>query len=162
MAAATYDLFIEQGATFRFTMHYGRKTGALDVDGNPVVEPYDITGCKARMQIRQRRDSQVLIAATTTNGGILIPTGTDGKLQITITDEATDSLNVKKALYDLELSYPSGDVVRILQGKVTISPNITRGADADNISTGLGDQFDVDEQDVDVDTDVTDQPSTAF
>ncbi len=162
MAAATYDLYIEQGATFRLTMIYGRKDGTLDVNGNSNVEPYDITGCHARMQIRARRGAQVQSSATTTSGGIQIPTGTDGKIIITITDEATDSLTGKRAVYDLEVSYPSGDVVRILQGKVTISPNITQGADADNISTGIGDQYEVDEEDVDVDTKVTQQPTTAF
>lgn len=162
MVAATYNMTIEQGATYRLVMVYGRKSGTQDAQGNEIVDPYDITGCAARMQVRQRRDSEVLISATTLNGGILIPTGTDGKLIITISDEATDSLSVKKALYDLELSYPSGDVVRVMQGKVTISTNITRGADQTNISTGLGDEFEVDEQDVDVDTDVAEQPSTAF
>ncbi len=162
MAAATYDLYIEQGATFRFTMVYGHKDGTVDADGNPNVVPYDLTGCKARMQIRQRRGGEVLVSATTTNGGIVIPDPTNGRLVVTITDEATDSLNVPRAKYDLEVSYPSGDVIRILQGKVTVNPNITQDADLEEISQGVTRVYDVDEQDVDMDTKVTDQPSTAF
>jgi hypothetical protein len=162
MAAATYDLYIEQGSTFRVSLVYGHKDGTVDVDGNANVVPYDLTGCVARMQVRQRRASEVLISATTSNGGIVFDADpTTGKLTITITDEATNALSVSKARYDLEIGYPSGDVVRILQGKVTVDPNITQNADADNISDGLSDDGDINEQQVDVDSLVSSQPSTA-
>jgi hypothetical protein len=163
MAAAEYDLFIEQGATFRFTLIYGRKDGTTDPQGNPNVTPYDLTGCVARMQIRQRRGGVVLIAATTTNGGIIFDDDlTTGRMVITITDEATDSLTMSKAKYDLEITWGSGDVTRILQGSVKISPNITQDADADNISAGYDEtQYDTNEQQVSMDTLVEDQPSTA-
>lgn len=161
MSAATFDLAIEQGATFRFSMVYGRKDGTLDSDGNPIVIPYDLTGCVARMQIRQRRGSEVLISATTTNGGIVITDPVAGKITVTITDEATDSLTVTRAKYDLEVGFPSGDVLRVLQGSVKISPNITQDADLTNISTGVDTVYDTNEQDVDMDTLIDDQPSTA-
>lgn len=161
MAAVDYDLFIEQGTTFRLTMIWGRKDGTTDVNGNPNVQPYDLTGCVARMQIRQRRGGLALISATTTNGGITITNPLTGKLEIYITDEATDSLTMSKAKYDLEIGYPSGDVKRIMQGAVKISPNITQDADTDNISTGVTEEFDVNEQNVDMDTLVRAQPSTA-
>jgi uncharacterized protein (DUF2141 family) len=162
MAAANFDLYIEQGATFRFTMIFGHKNGQQDVDGNDIVVPYDLTGCVARMQIRQRRGSEVLISATTNNGGIVFNDDPlTGELTVTITDEATESLTVSKGKYDLEIGWPSGDVVRVLEGSVKISPNITQDADLDNVSPGVTDVFDTNEQDVDMDTLVTDQPSTA-
>lgn len=166
MAAANYDLLIEQGATFRFKMYYGHKqydsNGVLIVDasGNAVMAPYDITGCHARLQIRQNRQSPVLVSATTTNGGIVIPNGTDGLMLICLTDEATDNLVITRAKYDMEISYPSGDVVRILQGKVSISPNITQGSDPDNIDDTIGDPGSIPEQDVDRDAQVLSQPIT--
>jgi hypothetical protein len=124
--------------------------------------PYDLTGCKARMQIRQRRGTEVLISATTSNGGIKIDNDpTTGRLVVTVTDEATDSLTITKAKYDLEIGYPSGDVVRILEGSVKISPNITQDADLDNVSPGVTTIYDTDEQDVTMDTLIEDQPSTA-
>lgn len=161
MAAAEYDLYVEQGATFRLTMIYGRKDGTYDADGNANVIPYDLTGCVARMQIRQRRSSEVLIAATTTNGGIVIVDALAGKMMITLTDEATDSLTMSRAKYDLEVGYPSGDVFRIMEGKVTISANITQDADLINVSPGVTTVYDTNEQDVDMDTLIEDQPSTA-
>lgn len=160
MPAASYDLYIEQGATFRFTAVYGYKDGTVDADGNPNVIPYDLSGCRARMQIRQRRGSEVLVAATTSNGGIEITDAPAGRMEITITDEATDTLTMRKAAYDLEVGYPSGDVVRVLQGSVKISPNITQDARAENIAPAWVREG-IDEQDVDKDDLVRDQPSTA-
>lgn len=161
MSAAKYNLYIEQGTTFRFSMIYGFKNGTFDTDGNENVTPYDITDCKLRMQIRQRRGGEVLIAATTTNGGITIDDPLAGKISVCITDEATDSLTVTRAKYDLEIGWPSGDVLRILQGSVSIDPNITQDADYDNISPGVTTVFDLDEQDVEMDTDIDDQAATA-
>jgi hypothetical protein len=161
MPAASYDLYIEQGATFRFSMVYGHQDGTVDVNGNPNVVPYDLTNAKLRMQIRQRRGGEVLVAATTTNGGIIVETPSSGRFTMILTDEVTDSLTIKRAMYDLECQWPSGEVSRVLQGKVTISPAITQGADVENISSGLGPAFDVHEQNVDVDTLVNDQPTTA-
>ncbi len=126
MTAATHDIKIEQGATWRLSIVYGRKTGDLDVDGNPIVEPYDITNCTLRMQIRARRDSAILASCTTENGGIIITDAVGGKIQMTLRNSQTDLLNMRRAKHDLELRWPSGDVVRILEGKVTISPTITR------------------------------------
>src|SRR4051812_40239101 len=104
MAAGNYDLYIEQGSTFRYSLIYAFYDGTLDPDGHPVATPYDLTGCVARMQIRQRRGTEVLISATTTNGGIVFDDDpTTGKITITITDEATDSLSMSKAKYDLEI-----------------------------------------------------------
>lgn len=149
MAAATYDLYVEQGATFRMNMTYGRRDGTLDLNGDPVVIPYDLTGCTARLQIRQRRGALVLISATTTNGGIVFDADpTSGKMVITFSDEATDALTMSRARYDLELEYPSGDVVRILQGKVSIDGNITADTDTENISPGVTTVYDVAEQNV--------------
>lgn len=132
MAAATYNLYIEQGATFRFSLVAGYKTGAKDPQGNDIVEPYDLTGCSARMQIRQRRGGEVLVAATTLNGGIVFEDAVNGKMSVCITDEATDKLTMSKAKYDLEIGYPSGDVKRILEGLVKISANITQDVLADD------------------------------
>lgn len=161
MPAANYDLYIEQGATFRFTSTYGYKDGTVDVNGNETVIPYDLAGCRIRMQIRVRQGAQVLASASTANNGIVIATPTTlGKFTVTLTDELTDTLTVSRAKWDLEVGYPSGDVVRVMQGKVTISPNITRDTNLDNIATGIQAPYDVDEQDVDLDTLIDAQPGT--
>ena len=128
MAAATLDLTIEQGATFRLSFVYGTR-GADDVDGNPTIgTPHNLTGCSAKMQIRQRAGEPVLIDLETVTdpsvAGIMLG-GVDGTVAIHIPDELTDTLVVRRARYDLKIIYPSGDERRILKGKVTIDPATT-------------------------------------
>jgi len=127
MPAATYDVLIEQGATFRLPFVYGFRTGATDpATGAPVVAPYDLTGCKARMHVRSSVNSETpLLEASSDTGGITLEP-TAGKITVTLTDEQTATLTGRRAVYDLEVEYPSGDVKRVLQGKVTISAEVTR------------------------------------
>ncbi len=149
MSAGQYDLYIEQGATFRTVLTYLHRDGTVDVNGDPIAVPYDLTGCEVRMQIRQRRGTEVLISVTTANGAIVIdPDPTTGRMVITISDEATDSLTMSRARYDLEVEYPSGDVIRLIEGRVSISGNITQDTDLVNISPGVTTVYQVDEEDV--------------
>jgi hypothetical protein len=136
--AAEYPIALEQGATYRDSFTYG--VAQLDASGSPVLDAngapvlaraYDLTGCKARMQIRQDYGKPVLVQITTEDGGITLG-GESGLVELFISDEKTDLMAlpngkpVTAARYDLELEWPSGDVVRVLQGPVTCDPNVTR------------------------------------
>jgi hypothetical protein len=128
MAAGTLPITLEQGATFRLSFIYGTR-GPDDVDGNPTMgTPYDLTGCTARMQIRQRYGSPVLIdledVLTSAEAGIMLG-GVTGEISIHISDEQTEPLTIKKGKYDLKIFYPSGDEKRVLQGDVTVSKATT-------------------------------------
>lgn len=52
MPAGIYDFEVEQGATFKRSFLYSNK--ATDI-------PYDITGCKIRMQVRKAQQQPVLL-----------------------------------------------------------------------------------------------------
>jgi hypothetical protein len=147
VTAATYDIYVEQGATFRMSLIYGHKSGTLDADGNEIITPYDLSGVLVRLQIRQRTGSVVLISATTGNGGIFLDLVT-ARVTITFPAKATDLLTMRRAKYDLELQFPSGDVVRLVQGKVTISAAITQGANLVDITSSIGPAYEVQEQDI--------------
>lgn len=117
MTPAQLDLTIYQGATFRksFTWQTGDPLTAVD-----------LTGCTMRMQIRERRDAtEVIVELTSENGGITI-TPLTGQFALYLSATATAALAVTKAVYDLEIVFANGDVVRFLQGKVTVSPEVTR------------------------------------
>lgn len=127
--AAVYPLKLDQGETFRLALVY-----ALPGDGPDAFPvPIDITGARAKMQVREKYGSPVLAEATTENGGITIE-GPDGRIELVLTDVQTDTMGVKvgstrprtSALYDLELVLPSGDVKRVIEGMIEINPNITR------------------------------------
>ena len=122
MPAVNRALSMEQGATF--VMSFAWVMESVTTPGEPGAA-YDLTGCTARMQIRKSLTSSPLVTATTENGKITIQ-GVLGRVTVKLEDEDTDLLNVRTAVYDLEVEFPSGDVYRLLEGKVLISPNVTR------------------------------------
>lgn len=107
-------LLCPQGATFRRTLTYkiGRKA-------------VNLTDFVARMQVREHYDSASTLVNLTDGDGITLG-GTAGTITIYIS--ATDTSNIKAGIYvyDLEIQSLDGDVIRLLQGKFTVSPEVTR------------------------------------
>ena len=132
MVAVKRDLYIEQGASFIEPFQWCRNDGTEDA---PVVgDPYDLTGYEARMQVRKKQHMPAKVDATTANGKIVLgkdpETGAvdlaTGWITILLSDEDTDLLDSKTMLYDLEVVDPTGFVYRLLEGSITVSPNITQ------------------------------------
>lgn len=122
MVAKKEDIYIEQGATFDRTWQW------REFDGESFLDPIDLTGYTARMQIREKvKDATVLLNASTEAGTIILG-GTDGMVQILLPDELTATLAVASGVYDLELESAGGYVYRFLEGKVKVAPNVTRPA----------------------------------
>ena len=80
------------------------------------------------MQIRKRQGTDILLSATTENAMIVLG-GATGRVDLHFPPSATTALTTKSALYDLELVDPDGEVYCLLEGTVTIDPNITQDAD---------------------------------
>lgn len=115
--AAKYKIKIDQGATLRLVFTW--KTGATQI-------PVDLTGYTGRMQIRSDISSPDIIKdLTTENGGITLG-GVDGKIMLYISALDTATFDFESAVYDIELIAANGDVIRILEGEVTLSPEVTR------------------------------------
>jgi hypothetical protein len=125
MSAALVNLTLEQGATFYRVLYW------RDEDDNPIP----LNGYSARMQVRPTLDSdEVQLEASTDDGRITI----DGALgKITIRIEAEDTAAVvfangahKRAgsVYQIEVESgaPDGFVTRLLEGRMTLSPEVTR------------------------------------
>lgn len=142
MAAAVKNFTIEQGATWTLGFNWHRQ-GPDDVDGNPTVgDPYDLTGCFARMQIRRRprADEAVIVTATSAEpvdaeaiedgAGRIALGGVTGRIDITLTDLDTNKV-VRECVYDLEIVWPEQPedlrphVDRVLEGTLTPSLNVT-------------------------------------
>ena len=124
MTAVTKPLYIEQGVTFTTGFNWYRESTVTP--GTP-GDPYDLTGATARMQIRKKAgDPTVLVDASTENGKIVLG-GTTGRVDIVLTDADTEALTVKTAAYDLKLALADGTTHRLLQGPVTVSPDVTVG-----------------------------------
>jgi hypothetical protein len=119
MAAANYDILIEQGATFMLALRWKDNEGTY----------IDLTGYSARMTIRKSYPSnQVIIELS--SGGInpqIVFGDQAGSINITIDDEITTEIKAfNRGVYDLELESDGGMVTRLLQGAVTFSPEVTR------------------------------------
>lgn len=92
--------------------------------GDPPV-PVNLSGYSARMQIRQTHGSGVVFELTTSNGRIALGT-TNGQITLSAAAVDTAALAAGLYIYDLELISPNGSVTRLLQGSVTVSPEVTR------------------------------------
>jgi hypothetical protein len=115
MAATTYDILIEQGATYSQVITYKEAGVAVN-----------LTGYTARMQVRATLESaSTLVELTTANSRIALG-GTAGTITLTISATDTAALTSGRGVYDLELVSGSGIVTRLLQGVATISRNVTR------------------------------------
>ena len=120
MQPANLDLTIYKGSTYSKLIQW--KTG------DPAV-PVDLTGCTARMQIRKRvNDTEVLDTLTTENGKLTIYNASEGRLRIDISASQSSLYSFASGVYDLEIVYPapSTTVYRILQGCVSVIPEVTR------------------------------------
>lgn len=86
----------------------------------------DITGCKARAQIRtDYNSSNALITFSTDDGSINMDT-TDMVISVIVTPEHTNNISATKAVWDFEFVDTAGNVSRIFEGKVVFSPQVTR------------------------------------
>lgn len=109
-------LVIEQGTTW---------SRAWMVTNPDTGEPLDISGWSARGQVRKWAGSPEVLhewSATAIN----ITCGADGFVTVTVSPAESAVWDWCDGLYDIELTDPSDRVVRIAQGPVTVSPEITR------------------------------------
>ena len=108
---------IYQGATFRKRLKWTAPSGT----------PVDLTGCTARMQVRSEVASpDALLELTTVNGGIVLG-GALGTIDLYVSDEDTGAIAWDGGVWDLEIVHPGGEVTRLAQGSVSVSPEVTRG-----------------------------------
>lgn len=121
MTAAKVDLTIEQGATFvrRFQFLRRMDGGSVTIDGQQ-YEPQDLTGATVRAQVRRRPGSPLLQELTCT-----ITDAAAGRYEIQMTDEETDAITYRGGAYDCEIELADGTVTRVVEGEVTVIPQVT-------------------------------------
>ena len=116
MPAAKYDMIMEAGATFTRSLILRNSDNTLK----------DLTNHTARMEVRQYHFSDtVLLTGSTVDGKLVlnIPTST---IVISFPASETALLDVKRAVYDIELVNALGEVTRLLEGVIVINPEVTR------------------------------------
>lgn len=113
--AATYGLTADQGATFNQVITWFDETDT----------PVDLSGYSARMQLRLKVNSAVVLELTTDNGRITLG-GSSGVITISVSASDMESLSPGTYSYDLEFVSPSGDVNRLLMGNFVVRSEVTK------------------------------------
>jgi hypothetical protein len=127
---------MEQGARFLRPLVWA---ASVDGSGNP-VGPFSLVNFTARMQLRTSKTASgpPSLSITSASGKIKKGDGTtfgaaghtDGTILIDVPDEDTSALTVAEGdssyYYDLEVEDSSGNVTRLLEGRVTVTPEVTR------------------------------------
>lgn len=104
------NLFIDQGAT------YATKLNITDTSGSPV----DLTGYTAAAQIRKHYTSSNSVSFSTSLSAAL------GAVTLQLSANTTANMAAGRYVYDVELTDSYGRISRIVEGIVTVSPNVTR------------------------------------
>ncbi|MEU4726530.1 hypothetical protein AB0G06_43625 [Nonomuraea dietziae] len=113
--AGKYRLQIAQGTTVRRGLVWKR-------NGVPV----DLTGCRARMEYRTSVGGPLVHRFDAANGGLTIDESTN-TINLYITPATSSAWTQLSGVYDLEVVFPNNDVVRLIEGSVTVSPEVTTG-----------------------------------
>lgn len=123
VAPSDLNLVIYQGASLQRTWIW-----VYGPDEETAV-PVDLTSATARAQVRRTRASRDVLLAMTSAGGE-ISLSALGEIQLHVPGAVTATLPTLpvgvKAFWDLEIVWPDDDVCRLLHGRVTISPEVTR------------------------------------
>lgn len=114
MPAMQYNLTVEQGIPFIQEFLVRKADNSLK----------DLSGYTARMQFRLSHSSQVVELSATTENSKLEIVGSTVKIKLTEADTA--ALKYLKYVYDIELVDPLYVPMRLVEGTVTLRPEVTR------------------------------------
>ena len=111
MAAGTYNFTLEQGATFNRILTLQENSAAMNLSGYSVASKF-----------RSTHDSGTVAGTFTCT----ISDASNGKITMTMTNSTTSAIEEGMYVYDLEITNSAGTVTRVLQGSITVTPEVTR------------------------------------
>lgn len=113
MAAAKYDIDIEQGATWRKTFRLLKSNNFAK----------DLTGYTAKAQFRAKASSEDILAELDVK---FVSPRKCGKIVLSLTPEETAAFTFYTAVWDLFLTSPNGVHSKLLKGTVTVYETVTK------------------------------------
>ena len=108
--ATKANLFIDQGTTFTTSITL------TDDEDNPI----DLTNYTGVAQIRKYYTSSTYTPFVVTLGG------TTGVVILTLSATTTSGLSAGRYVYDCEVTSDVGVVSRVVEGIITVNPQVTR------------------------------------
>ena len=120
MAAGKYNFVIEAGATYTTTITY-----VNNMDSNIPIT-------RARLSVKDHITDETYVYRATTNNSLdvgalqhmalLTPSG---KFSLTIPSTVTAGFTFNQGVYDCEVFLTDGSIVRILEGKFKVKPQVS-------------------------------------
>lgn len=107
--ASTYDIIIDQGATYALAVSLKENGSSMSLTGSSVLA-----------QIRKDSGTALLASFTASTSGT-----TSGVVSLSLSDSVTKSLPPGVFHYDVLLTKSGGTKIRILEGKATVTPAIS-------------------------------------
>ena len=111
MSAGTYNFILEQGAPFNRILTVQEAGSAMN-----------LTGYSAASKFRLTHDSSTVVGTFTCT----ISDAANGKITMAMTNSTTAAIEEGIYVYDLEITSGAGTVTRLMQGTVTVNPEVTR------------------------------------
>lgn len=113
---ATLNLMLPQGATWSLSLTW------RDSDDDPV----NLAGYSAAMQVRRSyRSTSPAVLSLSSGSGITLG-GAAGTIEVSVAAGTTEDISTGKYVYDLELTSGGGQVTRLIEGTITVTPEVTQ------------------------------------
>jgi len=107
------NITIDQGSTFIADVD------VVDSDGNAV----NLTGYTVAGQMRKSYSS-----TTATDFTASVTNISGGTVRISLTATQTNTLKAGRYVYDVEITSSGGQVTRVIEGQVEVTPGVTRAS----------------------------------
>jgi len=109
--ATVSNLFVDAGANYSNIITVAASNG----------QALDLTGYTVASQMRKSYQS-----STAYNFTASIYNAATGKVRLQLSDTQSSAIPAGRWLYDVEITSPSGTKTRVVEGIVTVSPQITQ------------------------------------
>lgn len=111
--AAYVELYMDQGASFR---------NIINITDDVTNDAINVSGYIVRSQMRRSYYS----ANATANLVCTITDAANGEITMTLAAANTALIRANRYLFDLETEDIYGNIVRVLEGIITVNPSVTR------------------------------------
>ena len=109
--ASVSNLFVDQGADYSNIITVASTTGA----------PLDLTGYTVKSQMRKSYTSSTFYNFTAS-----VYDAVNGKVRLQLNSTQSEAIIPGRYLYDVEITSGSGGKTRVIEGIVTVTPEITK------------------------------------
>ena len=109
--ATVSNLFVDAGADYSTIITVAATNG----------QPLNLTGYSVASQMRKSYSSSTVYNFTTS-----VYDASQGKVRLQLNNSQSSAIPAGRWLYEVDITSPSGTQTRVLEGIVTVTPEITR------------------------------------